>query len=807
MRSKLGLSILLCFFSVCSSNKLFSQTQNFLWAQTASSGSSEGQGICVDPYGNTYVTGYGNGTLTFGSSSASTYSQSAFLAKYDALGNALWVRCPDQVSAFAPDDVSWSVACDAAGNAYIAGKFTSDKLIFGSDTLFHSPGTPDQFFIAKYDPYGNAVWARTAENDNNDVAYAVCVDAGGNILVGGYFQSTELVFGTDTIVNNSTTGYPDAFLVKYDPSGNVIWAKNAGGTLTETVRSITTDTFGNIYLAGYFSSSSFSFGSSMVTNSGSGNDIMILKFDTSGNPLWGRSGGGTGDDQARSICVNNDNSVSVCGYYYSSTMTLGSAVLTNASVGYSDLFVARYAASGMLEWAVSAGGAEREEGRGIAADAFGNNFLTGYYRSAPFVLGANSLPNSGLADMFITKMDSAGNYLWAKRGNGTSWDYGETVCLDSNENIYITGHSQSPSISFGSITLTHPVDRVHTLKMNEITDEVWPGDANADHVANNIDLLPLGIYYGQTGPSRTVPGNIWQADSCMDWGTVQPDFADIKNVDCNGDGVIDDNDTLAINLNFGFAHAFIPQVNDAKLPNPSLSFTSSDTSYAPGSWVDIDIIAGTSALPVNNLYGIAFGISYDASLVQPGSASLVYPASWFAAPGTDAIKLGVIDAVASVAYAAETRTDKINRDGYGKIATFRFQAKASISSSTPMSFSFPWCVANDSAGGSRIFVLNSYSVVIAPSMAVVSESSTGLRLEVYPNPGKGLINILFVSKEASCKELRVTDLLGQVVYSESLKDKNDSFLKQLDLSRFGNGMYAISVVTETNVIIKKVAVY
>ena len=145
--------------------------------------------------------------------------------------------------------------------------------------------------------------------------------------------------------------------------------------------------------------------------------------------------------------------------------------------------------------------------------------------------------------------------------------------------------------------------------------------------------------------------------------------SDIKNADCNGDGTIDNNDTLAINLNFSLTHAFAPTNSDLRLVNPNLYFASSGSAYPPGSWVNIDIMAGTSVLPVNNLYGIAFDLQYDVSLVQPGTESLIYPNSWFASPGVDAIKIGKVDALSSTAFAGETRINHTNANGYGKMAT------------------------------------------------------------------------------------------------------------------------------------------
>ena len=786
---------------------LVAQSQNYLWAKSNLGATySEAHAVCTDASGNVCVAGYCNGSsMTFGSTVIPVDpSNSVFIAKYDQSGNFLWAKCPVGDS----DNIIWGVSSDAFGNVYVIGSFTGDSLVFDSDTLRNSSsGGLADIFIAKYDTFGNVVWAKSAEGSDYDRANEICTDIAGNILLTGFFQSSIFIFGTDTLINSSTLGYADLFILKLDSFGNVIWAKSAGGALTENANSVCSDVFGNSYIAGYFSSASLVFGTTTLINSGTGNDIFVAKYDPSGNVLWANSAGGGGDDKALDISANINGGASVTGYFYSPSISFGGTTLTNAGGGYSDIFITKYNSLGLVLWANRFGGTEREEGSAICSDVLGNNILTGFYRSSTISLGSTTLTNGGLSDMFVTKIDTLGNFLWGKKGGGTSWDYGYDICVEGAENVYIVGGSSSPTTSFGAISIVHSSTKFYVVKLNDTTGLVWPGDSNSDHIVNNTDLLPVGLHYAQTGTPRTVMGNVWQADSSANWGTLQTNGADIKHVDCNGDGIIDNNDTLAINLNFSLTHAFSPSPSEFRLVNPDLHFTSSSGIYPPGAWVNIDIMTGTAILPVSNLYGIAFDIQYDAALVQPGTESLIYPNSWFASPGTNAIKIGKIDALANTAYGAETRINHTNADGYGKIATFHFQAKSSISSLSTLNLSYSGYMANDSAGNILLFNPQHYSIIIDPLAATIEEKENLNEIAVYPNPNDGNFNISFNAIEKSNYKMELTNALGQLIYKEELKDYSGIYKKQFSVVEYGKGVYTITLTNDKHDVIKKIIVY
>jgi hypothetical protein len=243
--------------------------QSWIWAKEASpTWNGKSSGIATDISGNVYVTGYFDtpifsmGTLTVTNANTSMSTFDVFLAKYDAFGNVLWL----QKASGAVDDFSTAVAVDQVGNVYITGYFESPTITFGSFTLTNSNSnnSSKEYFIVKYDPNGNVIWAQSVGGMFDEYGTSITTDVSGYIYVGGCFYSPTITFGTTTLasVPNST----DAFLVKYDAAGNVIWAKSAGGANSDEILSVTTDPSGNVYTSGRFSSPTLVFGTTTLTN-------------------------------------------------------------------------------------------------------------------------------------------------------------------------------------------------------------------------------------------------------------------------------------------------------------------------------------------------------------------------------------------------------------------------------------------------------------------------------------------------------------------------------------------------------------
>lgn len=313
-------------------------------------GSDALTGISSDGQGNLVITGSFNGpSLTLGANTlfnsgpADTYD--SFVARLDANVNPLWAM---QMGGNKDENVMNGLI-DPAGNIVVGGAFASDTLRMGSLQFInadHFPGSySNDVFMAKYTPDGNLVWARSAGGSFFDDPGNIAVDDGGNSIMAGSFYNT-IQFGPYTLVNPDSTLGADVFIVKYDPEGNVAWAKSAGSDDHVTCTNIGLDANRNLYVTGEFISFFLTFGSTTLANSttlsfANKSDLYVAKYDSSGNALWGKSAGGTGHDLPWGLAVAANGDVHVGGGSFSSPLHFGSTALPHTGSEYPDYFLAK----------------------------------------------------------------------------------------------------------------------------------------------------------------------------------------------------------------------------------------------------------------------------------------------------------------------------------------------------------------------------------------------------------------------------------------------------------------------------------
>lgn len=398
------------------------------------------------------------------------------------------------------NDYARSVATGPAGNVYIAGSFGSAGINFGDTTLLNYGGYATDMYLVKFDVMGNLLWATSTGGNNNNVADpSVAVDPDGNAFVTGCFGYISSISFDSTILTSN--GADDIYIVKYDPDGNVLWATSAGGYSNDRPRSISADAAGNVYLTGYFFSGSISFGSITLTSNGSG-DIFVVKYDGSGNVLWAKNAGGDDDDWANSVTTGPGGDIFVAGFYKSSIIYFDS-ITQSANNGNTDLYLVKYNASGDVLWAESTGGSELDVAQSVATDADGNVYMAGYYKSSSISFGNTTLANNGYGDICLVKYDASGSVIWAEGAGGSETDNVNSVCTDAEGNIYMAGYFDSNSLNFGSITLTNSGDDdMFLVKYNNAGNVLWAERAGsfdmdkAQSVTTNIagDIFVAGYF-------------------------------------------------------------------------------------------------------------------------------------------------------------------------------------------------------------------------------------------------------------------------------------------------------------------------
>jgi uncharacterized membrane protein YqhA len=433
----------------------------FGWAGRMGGSSSEyGKSIVVAPDGTIYTTGYFNGTVDFDPGPGIYYLTSAgltdiYVARYSSAGALLWARSMGGTNY----DYSYALAVSSDGSVCATGYFigTAD-FDPGGGTYYLTSGRTESIFISKLDSSGNFVWARNMVNTGSenylgayDTGYSIAVANDGSVYTTGLFIDV-VDFDPGAGIYNLTTssGSADVFISKLDSAGNFVWARRMGGTSTDIGYSIAAAGDGSVYTTGSFlGTADFDPGAGTYNLVSAGSaDIFVSKLDSSGNFVWARSIGGTSGDYGYSIALAADGSVYTTGIFQGTADfdPVGTYNLTSA--GNYDIFVSKLDSSGNFVWARRMGGTSGDYGYSIAVAADGSVYTSGYFQGmADFDPGAGTynLTSTGNYDIFISKLDSFGNFAWARKMGGTSGDYGYSIALAADGGIYATGYFQGTS--------------------------------------------------------------------------------------------------------------------------------------------------------------------------------------------------------------------------------------------------------------------------------------------------------------------------------------------------------------------------
>ncbi|MEO8415532.1 MAG: SBBP repeat-containing protein [Ginsengibacter sp.] len=469
---KMTMALLLLFlFTVALCKQGYSQ--NLGWAKRLGGPDYEhGHSIAVDASGNVYTLGEFRGTEDF-DPGAGTYNLTSFSAccydiyvsKLDDSGNFLWAKQLGGTDV----DYPTAIAVDATGNVYVTGDFegTADFDPGAPVYSFTSFGSSD-IFIVKLNTAGDFIWAAqmggpSNPGSNSDLARSIAVDGAGNVYTTGVFVGTA-DFDPGAGVYNLTSYDPfgqSGFVSKLDAGGNFVWAKQFTGLSNVVAVSIAIDVSGNVYTTGvFYSTTDFDPGPAIynLTPPEDNNyDIFICKLDASGNFVWAKRIGSPhiiGSslwDMSYGIAVDAAGNVYTTGSFPGTVdFDPGPGVynMTAAgNLGALDIFISKLDTDGNFAWAKQMGGAYTEVAYAIAVDAAENVYTTGYYTGrADFdpgpgvynltTTGGNA---SGDADIFVSKLDAAGNFVWAETMGGLSLDYGNSIDVDAGQQVYITG--------------------------------------------------------------------------------------------------------------------------------------------------------------------------------------------------------------------------------------------------------------------------------------------------------------------------------------------------------------------------------
>ncbi|MBK9411947.1 MAG: SBBP repeat-containing protein [Bacteroidetes bacterium] len=415
------------FFSIIASFFFFqTNAQTVQWAHKGTSqGYEYGNAVTTDDSGNVYVSGQIEYTTHFdnGQNLSSYGIHDIFAGKYGPDGTVKWLRNAGGTGG----DVGYGVAVDNQHNCYVTGEI-EDVAHFSSSVSLTSNGGND-IFISKYNANGSLVWAKSFGSTESDKGYSLMTNSNGDVFLTGFY-SAHIYFDN---IHLTPAGLGDVYTMKLNSSGVVQWAKKGAGSENDKGKGITFDRNGNVYVAGFFTDQA-TFSGNTINNNGTTGGFLV-KYDASGQIVW-LKGNCCGTSEYDGIAIDADDNIYTTGYF-TGTVTLGSTTLTSS--GNSDILIVKYDPSGNIIWAKKAGGPYEDIANGITVDSINEMFyITGQLDDHGY-FDSKYAGAAGNRDVYIAAYDLNGNCQWVKPYGGVNRDIAYGIASDRNGYICTTG--------------------------------------------------------------------------------------------------------------------------------------------------------------------------------------------------------------------------------------------------------------------------------------------------------------------------------------------------------------------------------
>lgn len=373
------------------------------------------------------------------------------------------------------------------------------------------------------------------------------------------------------------------------------------------------------------------------------------------------------------------------------------------------------------------------------------------------------------------------------------WSYTDqfgnnTQIQDFDNQIYASepGHYICFSYYSGCNTITHSFVVEECGVQN---DDVWPGDANSDNIVTNSDALYLGLAFNQTGPVRPAATLNWIGQPCPDWVfNFAQNNENLKHADCDGNGIINFDDTLAIDFNYLNTHNKFEGVSAGG--NPPIWVEATPDTVGLQQAIDIVVHLGSADQPIDSLHGVAFSLTFNESLLTEDGFSVDFDNCALGTAGNDVLTFqksffndGAIDL-------AITRNTLQNYQGYGPIVHARIVTTDNLSG-----------VHDVAIGISNAFAITASEAVVdltaIPDTVVLDPNKVGivdpveLDVSIYPNPTNGMVTVSGIENG----ELIVFNAMGQSIFQSTIANSKET----LNLEHLNAGVYVLQFRTERGV--------
>ena len=655
----------------------------------------------------------------------------------------------------------------------------------------------------------NFRWAKQIGGNDTDAGSAIANDPSGNIYIAGTFGSTADFDPGAGVSNLISVEYSDAFVAKYDRSGNLIWVRQMGATNQQEAKGLAVDKNGNVTVTGYFIDS-IMVDSNTVFRSNGSYDIFVINYNAAGVYQWGYSFGGSGVDQGGTVAVDTFGNVYASGYFQQTADFDPGAATLNFNSNGNDIYVIKFAPNGSFEWAKQIGGNGTDEVKNIKADQHANIYLSGYFSlTCDFNPGAvtNYIASVGNNDAFVMKLNSAGDYVWAKTFGGANFEVTMALDVDLNGNVYSTGAFQltadfNPGTATYNLTANNTASDIFISKLDSMGDFVWAkqfaarngySQGNAISVASNGDLILAGFFVDTLNFDPT-------ASNFSVISTYNSSDVFIARLNSSGD--------------FQWAKTFGAQFTDRCF---AMSLDFEDNIFTSGYYfgnVDFNTESGVYLMPASTIDAFLLKIGNCTAVNAVDQINSCGPYTWI---DGNTYNVDENNATFTLAEASVDGCDSIvtlNLE-VSSIDTVVTQNDITLTASQSAAV-YQWVDCNNNNSPINGAVNQSYTATINGNFAVIidngsctytspcfsittlgiSASNESISIRIQPNPAQ---NSFIISSELEIESLNIFDMNGRLI--KTIEQPQNAV--PIELYDIAEGIYIISIRTDSGIFHQK----
>ena len=400
-------------------------------------GNDEALDITPDGQGGYILSGFYSFGVDFNGTLLNSVGEiDAFVARTNAAGDVVWVKQFGGTGS----DAAYANDIDANGNIFVSGYFSGTMVVDGT-TVVSNSGSQDAF-LAKLDPAGDLLWIQTFGGNDHDFVYDLALDQLGNAIITGNFKETVTI-GPDTYTStiNPDQNEPsyDIFVVKYDPSGSVIWSKHGQAVRDDRGTGLAINANNEIALIGQFSDT-LTFSNMYVNQVYNTGFVMLL--DSDGDELWMKK-------MSASVCIpydivfHQDSLMYITGDFTGQLAVFTTPLTTSTSSFQNKIFLLKMNTQGNLLWLENDGSDSPFSSRAVDVDAAGNAYLSGYFKCRldeySQQYGDGVFLSAGRRDVFIAKYSQQGTRLWERQFGGSGDDLAWDLTIQAADQPVIAG--------------------------------------------------------------------------------------------------------------------------------------------------------------------------------------------------------------------------------------------------------------------------------------------------------------------------------------------------------------------------------